>query len=217
MRDTLSLKNTKLGLETLERIEYDRRRVKILLNRANTNVGIEREDVLAILGRDVDILVPSHRDITRSVNQGQPIAGQRSTEAAKAFRALADLYVEESRKRASGETTADVIELPGVADAGADRPGRQSLFRRVRRSALCSCTSASPMAPSRSVGIYSRSRSPSSRRRSTSSSSRILAGSCSTRPSTRRRCARVSKPSCTSGCPRRPESPAKIAIASRSS
>jgi pilus assembly protein CpaE len=135
MRDTLSLKNTKLGLETLERMEYDRRRVKILLNRANTNVGIEREDVLAILGRDVDILVPSHRDITRSVNQGQPIAGQRSTEAAKAFRALADLYVEESRQRGSGETTADVIELPGVADADADRPGRQSLFRRGRRSA----------------------------------------------------------------------------------
>jgi pilus assembly protein CpaE len=135
MRDTLSLKNTKLGLETLERMEYDRRRVKILLNRANTNVGIEREDVLAILGRDVDVLVPSHRDITRSVNQGQPIAGQRSTEAAKAFRALADLYVEESRQRGSGETTADVIELPGVADADADRPGRQSLFRRGRRSA----------------------------------------------------------------------------------
>ena len=73
-------------------MEYDRRRVKILLNRANTNVGIEREDVLAILGRDVDILVPSHRDITRSVNQGEPIAGQRGTEAAKAFRALAELY-----------------------------------------------------------------------------------------------------------------------------
>jgi pilus assembly protein CpaE len=135
MRDTLSLKNTKLGLETLERMEYDRRRVKILLNRANTNVGIEREDVLAILGRDVDILVPSHRDITRSVNQGQPIAGQRGTEAAKAFRALADLYVEESRQRSSGETNAAVIELPGVADADADRPGRQSLFRRARRSA----------------------------------------------------------------------------------
>jgi pilus assembly protein CpaE len=44
MRDTLSLKNTKLGLETLERMEYDRRRVKVLLNRANTNVGIERDE-----------------------------------------------------------------------------------------------------------------------------------------------------------------------------
>ena len=94
MRDTLALKNTKLGLETLERMDYDRRRVKILLNRANTNVGIEREDVLAILGRDVDILIPSHRDITRSINQGEPIALQRGTEAAKAFRGLAQEYID---------------------------------------------------------------------------------------------------------------------------
>ena len=101
MRDTLSLKNTKLGLETLERMEYDRRRVKILLNRANTNVGIEREDVLAILGRDVDILVPSSREITRSINQGEPIANQRGSEAAKAFRALAELYIDAAGARSA--------------------------------------------------------------------------------------------------------------------
>jgi pilus assembly protein CpaE len=134
MRDTLSLKNTKLGLETLERMEYDRRRVKILLNRANTNVGIEREDVLAILGRDVDILVPSHRDITRSVNQGQPIALQRGTEAAKSFRALADLYVEEAQQRAASDNIAQVIELPGAAEAMVPKQSqqRQSIFRRNR-------------------------------------------------------------------------------------
>jgi pilus assembly protein CpaE len=133
MRDTLSLKNTKLGLETLERMEYDRRRVKILLNRANTNVGIEREDVLAILGRDVDILVPSSRDITKSVNQGQPIALQRGTEAAKAYRALASLYIEEARQRSANEGMAPVIELPtGAAEPAAPQSGRQSIFRRKR-------------------------------------------------------------------------------------
>jgi pilus assembly protein CpaE len=133
MRDTLSLKNTKLGLETLERMEYDRRRVKILLNRANTNVGIEREDVLAILGRDVDILVPSSRDITKSVNQGQPIALQRGTEAAKAYRALASLYIEEARQRSANEGMAPVIELPtGAAEPAAPQGGRQSIFRRKR-------------------------------------------------------------------------------------
>jgi pilus assembly protein CpaE len=136
MRDTLSLKNTKLGLETLERMEYDRRRVKILLNRANTNVGIEREDVLAILGRDVDVLLPSHRDITRSVNQGQPIAMHGASEAAKAFRALADLYVEEAKARAAGTISAPVIDLPGLTpEADPVKAGRQSIFKRARRSA----------------------------------------------------------------------------------
>ena len=121
MRDTLSLKNSKLGLETLERMEYDRRRVKIILNRANTNVGIERDDVLAILGRDVDILLPSHRDIARSINQGIPIALQGSSEAANAFRALAKTYIDSS--------LAIVDEAPQIrAEAKAARPARRSLF-----------------------------------------------------------------------------------------
>jgi pilus assembly protein CpaE len=130
MRDTLSLKNTKVGLETLERMEYDRRRVKILLNRANTNVGIEREDVLAILGRDVDILLPSSRDITRSVNQGVPITMQRGTEAAKAFRALADIYIDEAAASKDQSAPAQVIELAAAPEKETPRPARQSLFRR---------------------------------------------------------------------------------------
>jgi Flp pilus assembly CpaE family ATPase len=137
MRDTLSLKNTKLGLETLERMEYDRRRVKILLNRANTNVGIEREDVLAILGRDVDILVPSNREITRSINQGEPIAYQKGSEAAKAFRELADLYIAAADGRKKPDAGAAVVELPTPSkkDLEVPRPGRQSIFKRTRRSA----------------------------------------------------------------------------------
>lgn len=131
MRDTLALKNTKLGLETLERMDFDRRRVKILLNRANTNVGIEREDVLAILGRDVDILIPSNREITRSINQGEPIAMHRGSDSAKAFHALAAVYVQAAPGQ--GDGAGNVVEL----DAGGDgrRPARQSIFRRTRRSA----------------------------------------------------------------------------------
>ena len=123
MRDTLSLKNTKLGLETLERMEYDRRRMKLLLNRANTNVGIERDDVLAILGRDVDVQVPSHRDIARSINQGVPIVLQGSSEAASAFEGLARYYIDGS---------AGAVEAPAQVrrQAPATRAARRPLFRR---------------------------------------------------------------------------------------
>jgi pilus assembly protein CpaE len=100
MLDTLSLKNTKLGLETLERMDYDRAAVRVLLNRANTRVGIDHDDILEILGRDVDILVPSHRDVTRSINQGQPIALQTRSAAGKAFRDLAKLYLGEGQAKA---------------------------------------------------------------------------------------------------------------------
>lgn len=93
MLDSLSLKNTKLGLETLELMGYSRERTRFVLNRADSRVGITRDDVVAIVGRTPDVLVPSDRDIPRSVNEGTPIvqAGRRS-DAAKAFGQLAALY-----------------------------------------------------------------------------------------------------------------------------
>jgi len=127
MRDTLSLKNTKLGLETLERMEYDRRRVKVLLNRANTNVGIERADVLAILGRDVDILLPSDREITRSINQGSPIALQRGSAAGVVFRSVAQLYIDAS---VGAKADAPIVQQEDPQPA----PSRRSLFRRPVQS-----------------------------------------------------------------------------------
>jgi pilus assembly protein CpaE len=123
MRDTLSLKNTRLGIETLERMEFDDRRVKVLLNRANSNVGIEREDVLAILGRGVDFMVPSSREITTSINSGNPIALQRGSDAAKTFKALAESYVEPM----------PIEESDDDEEAEPQRP--KSLFKRALRAA----------------------------------------------------------------------------------
>jgi pilus assembly protein CpaE len=103
MLDSLSLKNSKLGLETLELMGYSKDRIRLLLNRADSRVGIATEEVSAILGRRPDITVPSDRDIPRSVNEGTPIvlANERS-EAAKAFRALADLYMTKEAAKKNG-------------------------------------------------------------------------------------------------------------------
>ena len=100
--DAPSLKNAKLGAETLELMGYPSERVRIVLNRADTNVGVSHADVVAVLGRAPDVLVPSHRDVVRSVNSGEPIveSGPRS-EAAKAFRALAKLIAVETQDRAA--------------------------------------------------------------------------------------------------------------------
>jgi len=98
MLDALSLKNTKLGLETLERMEFDPHRIRLVLNRADTNVGIARDDVAAILGTKPEVLVPSDRTVTRSINRGEAIVLEhRRSEAAKAFQALAELYIEDAR------------------------------------------------------------------------------------------------------------------------
>jgi pilus assembly protein CpaE len=93
MLDSLSLKNTKLGLETLELMGYDADRIRLVLNRADSRVGISEDDVVAILGRAPDVTVPSDRDVPRSVNEGRPIVlAKEKSEAAKAFRTLARLY-----------------------------------------------------------------------------------------------------------------------------
>ena len=103
MLDALSLKNTRLGLETLELMGYDSERVRIVLNRANSNVGINRTDVVSILGRAPDVLVPSHRDIARSVNEGSPVViSQKRSDAARAFDSLAAVFATLSSEPASG-------------------------------------------------------------------------------------------------------------------
>ena len=94
MLDSLSLKNTKLGLETLELMGYEQDRVRLVLNRADNRVGITRDEVKEIIGRAPDVLIPSDNDIPRVLTEGTPIvvASPRS-EAARAFTALADLFI----------------------------------------------------------------------------------------------------------------------------
>jgi pilus assembly protein CpaE len=93
MLDSLSLKNTKLGLETLDLMGYDTERVSLVLNRADSRVGITPDDVSTIVGRGPDVSIPSDREIPRSINEGTPIvAARQSSGAAKGFRMLADRY-----------------------------------------------------------------------------------------------------------------------------
>jgi pilus assembly protein CpaE len=103
MLDSLSLKNSKLGLETLSLMGYESDRIRVVLNRADTNVGVTPEDVEAVLGRAPDVLVPSHRDIVRSVNEGAPVVLSRArSDAAKAFTSLACMYLSRPAERKRG-------------------------------------------------------------------------------------------------------------------
>jgi len=93
MLDALSLKNTKLGLETLDLMGYDRERICLVLNRADSHVGIEQDDVTVVVGRVPDVMVPSDREVARSVNEGEPIVLSRQrSDAARAFRELVAYY-----------------------------------------------------------------------------------------------------------------------------
>jgi pilus assembly protein CpaE len=101
--DAAALKNTKLGLETLELMGVDPSLVKVVLNRADSRVGISTDDASAVMDRAPDVLLPSHRDVPRSANDGRPVVlAQPSSEPARALRALAESYLgagEHSRRR----------------------------------------------------------------------------------------------------------------------
>jgi pilus assembly protein CpaE len=96
MLDALSLKDSKLGLETLELMGHDLEQVRFVLNRSTARVGISHKDAESILGRRPDVLVPEDREIPRTVTEGRPIviAAERS-KAARAFTAFAGSYVRE--------------------------------------------------------------------------------------------------------------------------
>jgi len=117
MLDAFSLKDTKLGLETLDLMGYDPAAIRVVLNRADSHVGIGLKDVQSILGRAPDILVPSDRDIPRSVTEGVPIiTSSPRSDAAKAYLQLAKHYASETA---------------GAPVAAATPSRRRSLLRRT--------------------------------------------------------------------------------------
>ena len=125
MLDSLSLKNTKLGLETLELMGYDNGRITVLLNRSDSRIGISTDDVSAIVGRSPDVFVPSDREIAKSMTDGVPIVmrAERS-EAAKAFRTLAERFVE------AGPSTNGDGHAP---DSKPEQGGQLEPLERVRQ------------------------------------------------------------------------------------
>jgi pilus assembly protein CpaE len=120
--DSLSLKNTKLGLETLSLMDYDESKIQLVLNRADTRVGISQHDVVSVLGSEPDIFIPSDREIPRAVNEGVPIVLSRPQSfAASAFHDLAALFI-------TAEAAAEAAHRPEPKRAPA-----LSFFRLKRR------------------------------------------------------------------------------------
>jgi pilus assembly protein CpaE len=123
MLDALSLKDTKIGFETLHQMGYEPEQTTLVLNRADTNVGISSEDVTLILGREPDVLVPSDVAIPRAITIGQPIViAAPKSGAARAYVLLAQRY--------AGVQPAANSNGDGPAET--EGRGRRGLLRRGR-------------------------------------------------------------------------------------
>jgi len=94
--DLPSIKNTKVSLQKLRQLGYQNGLVSLVLNRADSKVFLEPEDVERTVGSKVVARVPSDRLVPRSVNRGIPIALEQPKSAvAKSIAEIAGLVVGE--------------------------------------------------------------------------------------------------------------------------
>jgi pilus assembly protein CpaE len=128
--DALSLKDTKLGLETLELMGCALDEIVLVLNRADSKVGITQTDAMTILGRSPDVLVPSDWEIPRATTEGRPIIGTGSA-AARSFNTLAHRFLDQ-QPAIAGVNGSDVTG-DGSANGSRSRARRGPLSALLRR------------------------------------------------------------------------------------
>lgn len=75
--DVPSIKNLKLAISTITQLGHPREQLKIVLNRADSKVGLRINEVEKSIGVAIDVQIPSSRDVPLSINQGTPLAMSR--------------------------------------------------------------------------------------------------------------------------------------------
>jgi pilus assembly protein CpaE len=70
--DVPTIKNVRLSLQTLQLLSFPPERVRLVLNRANSNVGMKKGEVEAALEQKIRFEVPSDRVVPLAVNRSTP-------------------------------------------------------------------------------------------------------------------------------------------------
>jgi pilus assembly protein CpaE len=118
--DIPALKNLKLTLETLELLNFPQERLRVVLNRADSKVGLSLSEVEKTLHVPISVQVPSSRAVPASINRGVPIVlDEPNHSVSQSLRQFAERDV-----------------LAAAAGRGSDsgRPGRRGLLRRRVRT-----------------------------------------------------------------------------------
>jgi pilus assembly protein CpaE len=92
--EVTTLKNVRLALQTLELLSFPAKRVGVVLNRANSKVGMKRSEVEAALETKVRFELPSDRSVPLCVNRGNPaVLNESGSSFSKAVREMAKALV----------------------------------------------------------------------------------------------------------------------------
>ncbi len=75
--DVPSIKSLKMAIQTLKQLGHSREKLRVVMNRADSKVGLRAAEVEKSLGVEIDVQIPSSRDVPLSINQGIPLAASR--------------------------------------------------------------------------------------------------------------------------------------------
>ena len=90
--DVPTVKNVRLSLQTLELLSFPTNKVQVVLNRANTKVGMKQKEVESALEQRVRFQVPSDRAVPLAVNRGNPcVLAEAGADFSKAIREMAKI------------------------------------------------------------------------------------------------------------------------------
>jgi pilus assembly protein CpaE len=92
--DVPTIKNVRLSLQTLQLLSFPPERVRVVLNRANSNVGMKKSEVEAALESKVRFEVPSDRAVPLAVNRSNPaVLSDPKSDFGRAVREMAKMLL----------------------------------------------------------------------------------------------------------------------------
>ena len=103
--DVVGVKHLSKSLDTLLTIGLPRERFRVVLNRADSKVGLDASDVERVMKINVDAMIPSSRLVPTSLNKGRPVVlDEPNSEVAQAVRQLAVRFAGQAEAAAKGES-----------------------------------------------------------------------------------------------------------------
>jgi pilus assembly protein CpaE len=95
--DVVGLKHLSLAIQTLTALGTPRERLRVVLNRSDSRVGLSAADVERVLRIKADVLVPSSALVPTSLNRGSPVVTlEPRSGVARAVEGVASVLVAES-------------------------------------------------------------------------------------------------------------------------
>jgi pilus assembly protein CpaE len=118
--DLPSVRNMSVFLSTLDRLKVPTEHVRLILNKAESDVGIDIEQVTKLFPQGFESILPYAKEVSRSINLGMPVMAASPTAeiSSRMTGGMQLLLPEEERDRAVADTT------PAK---------KQSLFARMKR------------------------------------------------------------------------------------